>query len=78
MAGGEVTISTIGYIAKCRGTDCQMNDIWCIILESLTVLVHGQQYIIVVRCIRRYQCRSSNRLDHSDTKESHEFVVISS
>ena len=85
-AGGEAIISTIGYIAKDRGTDCQMSDIWHIWSQSLTIFVQGNfvlidcvlglQYNVVVRCIGRCRCRLSNRLGHSGTKESLVYFVI--
>ena len=79
IAGGEATTSTIGYIAKGKGIDCQMFDTWCIWFQSLTVFVQGHfvfidyllglQYNVVVRCIRRCRCRLSNRLGQSGMKE---------
>ena len=81
--GGEAIMSTIGYIAKGRGTDRQMSDIWHIVFESLTVFVLvyyvlKQQCSIVGRCIRRYQYRLSNRLGCSGMKKSLVYFVIPS
>ena len=78
--GSEAIISTIGYIVRGRGINRQMFDIWHIKFESLTIFVQGHCVLVdcvlewrcnvVVRCIGRCQCRSSNRLDHSCFKES--------